>query len=127
MFAANGSRRRPSTNNLDNLLEGQDEAVSFASVLTVGLDAMSKRYWHPMMGKGKKSERVATVGRPTYMPVKFPSSWDAHLQAMAVGLEATNAILSSSLCTNPMLPLAGMLAIFQAMLDSPFVALKDKA
>ena len=46
---------------------------------------------------------------------------------MAVGLEATNAILLSSLCTNPMLPLVGTLAIFQATLDSPFVALKDKA
>ena len=61
------------------------------------------------------------------MPVKVPSSWDAHLQAMAVGLEAANAILPSSLCANPMLPVVGMLAIFQATLDSPFVAPKDKA
>ena len=80
-----------------------------------------------MKGKGKKSERVATVGGPIYTPVKVPSSWDAHLQAMVVGLEAANAVLPSSLCTNPMLPLVGMLAIFQAMLDSPFVAPKDKA
>ena len=80
-----------------------------------------------MMGKGKKSERVATVGGPMYMPVKVPSSQDAHLQAMAVGLEAANAILPSSLCANLMLPLVGMLAIFQATLDSPFVAPKDKA
>ena len=79
------------------------------------------------MGKGKKRERVATVGGPTYMPVKVPSSQDAHLQAMAVGLEAANAVLPSSLCADPMLPLAGTLAIFQATLDSPFVAPKDKA
>ena len=80
-----------------------------------------------MMGKGKKIEQVAMVGGPTYMPVKLPSSWDTHLQAMVVDLEAANAVLPSSLCTDPMLPLAGMLAIFQAMLDSPFVAPKDKA
>ena len=67
------------------------------------------------------------MGGPTYMPVKIPSSWDAHLQAMAVGLEATNAILPSSLCADPMLPLAGTLTIFQATLDSLFVAPKDKA
>ena len=79
------------------------------------------------MGKGKKSERVATVSGPTYTPVKVPLSRDAHLKAMAVDLEAANTVLHSSLCANPMLPLAGMLAIFQAMLDSPFVAPKDKA
>ena len=61
------------------------------------------------------------------MPVKVPSSWDAHLQAMVVSLEAANAVLPSSLCTNPMLPLVGTLAIFQVTLDSPFVAPKDKA
>ena len=38
-----------------------------------------------------------------------------------------NAILPSSLCADPMLPLAGTLAIFQATLDSPFIAPKDKA
>ena len=59
--------------------------------------------------------------------MKVPLSRDAHLQAVAVGLEAANAILPSSLWSNPMLPLAGMLAIFKAMLDSPFVAPKDKA
>ena len=86
--------------------------VGFASILTVGQDATSKRHRHPMMGKGKKSERVATVGGPTHTPVKVPSSQDAHLQAMAVALEATNAVLPSSLCANLMLPLAGTLAIF---------------
>ena len=79
------------------------------------------------MGKGKKRERVATVGGPNYMPVEVPSSRDTHLQAMAVGLEAANAVPPSSLCADPMLPLAGMLTIFQATLDSPFVAPKDKA
>ena len=70
---------------------------------------------------------MATVGGPTYTPIKVPSSQDAHQQALVVGLEAANAVLPSSLCTNPMLPLVGMLAILQAMLESPFVALKDKA
>ena len=46
---------------------------------------------------------------------------------MAVRLEAANAVLPSSLCADPMLPLAGTLAIFQATLESPFVAPKDKA
>ena len=61
------------------------------------------------------------------MPVKVPLSQDAHLQAMTVGLEAANAVLPSSLYADPMLPLVGMLTIFQTMLDSPFVAAKDKA
>ena len=61
-----------------------------------------------------------------YTPVKVPSSQDAHLQAMAVGLEAANTVLSSSLCTDPMLPLEGMLAIFQTMLDSLFVAQRTR-
>ena len=47
-----------------------------------------------------------------YIPVKVPSSRDAHLQVMVVGLEATNAILLLSLCANPMLPLMSTLAIF---------------
>ena len=58
--------------------------------------------------------------------MKVPSSQDTHLQAMAVSLEATNAVLPSSICADPMLPLAGVLAIFQVTLDSPFVAPKDK-
>ena len=61
-----------------------------------------------------------------YTPVKLPSTWDAHLQAMVVGLEAANTVLHSSLYADPMLPLVGTLAIFQATLDSPFVAPKDK-
>ena len=61
------------------------------------------------------------------MPVKVLSSRDTHLQLMAVGLQATNAILPSLLCANPMLPLAAMLTIFKAMLDSPFVVPNDKA
>ena len=65
-----------------------------------------------MKGKGKKRLRVAKVGGPTYMPIKIPSSWDTHLQAMAVSLEAANAVLPLSLCTDPMLPLAGTLTIF---------------
>ena len=60
------------------------------------------------------------------MPMKVPSSRDAHLQEMAVSLEATNAILPSLLCANPMLPLVAMLTIFKATLDSLFVVPKDK-
>ena len=59
--------------------------------------------------------------------MKIPLSRDAHRQAMVVSLEATNAILYSLLCANPMLPLAATLAIFKAKLDSPFVAPKNKA
>ena len=62
-----------------------------------------------------------------YTPIKVPLSRDAHMQAMVVGLEAANAILPSSHCANPMLSLAGTLTIFKAILDSPFVVLKDKA
>ena len=61
------------------------------------------------------------------MPVKLPSSKEAHLQVMTVSLEATNAVLPSPLCADPMLPLAATLTIFRAMLDSPLVAPKDKA
>ena len=62
-----------------------------------------------------------------YTPIKVPSSRDTHLQAMAVGLEATNTVLPLSLCNDPMLPLMGLLAIFKATLESLFVAPKDKA
>ena len=55
---------------------------------------------------------MATVGRPMYTPVKVPLSRDAHLQVIVVGLEAANAILPSSLCTDPMLPLASTPTIF---------------
>ena len=54
-------------------------------------------------------------------------SSNAYLQAMVVGLEAANAILPFSLFADPMLSLVGTLTIFQATLDSPFVAPKDKA
>ena len=72
---------------------------------------------------------VASTGAciEPYMPVKLPSSKEAHLQVMTVGLEAANAVLPSPLCADPMLPLVTMLAIFRAMLDSPLVALKAKA
>ena len=93
----------------------------------MGHDATSKRWKQFKNGKGKKSLRVATVGGSMYTPVKVPSSKDAHLQAMAVGLEATNAILPLSLCADPMLPLVGTLAIFKATLGSPFIAPKDNA
>ena len=70
---------------------------------------------------------MAAADVQLYMPIKLPLSRDAYLQAMVVGLEAANAVLPSLLCANPMLPLVAMLAIFKATLDSPLVALKDKA
>ena len=70
---------------------------------------------------------MPSVGGPLYTPTKVPLSRDAHLQAMAVGLEAANTVLPSPLCTDPMLPLVAMLAIFKATLDSPFVAPREKA
>ena len=90
-------------------------------------DVVSKKQKPHSKGKGKKRLPVATVGRLTYTPIKIPLSRDAHLLAMAVGLEDANAILPSPLCTDPMLPLVGMLAIFGAKLDSSFVVPKDKA
>ena len=101
--------------------------VRFASVLTMDYNAMSKKKKLHTKGKGKKRPQVASVGRPLYIPIKVPSSRYGHPQAMATDLEAANAILTSSLCANPMLPLAGMLVIFKATLDSLFVAPKDKA
>ena len=65
---------------------------------------------------------MAAVGVQPYTPMKVPSSRDAHLQVMEVGLEAANAILPSPLCVNPMLPLVATLAIFKITLDSPFSA-----
>ena len=70
---------------------------------------------------------MPTAGLQPYMPIKVPLPRDAHPQVMAAGLEAANTVLPSPLCTNPMLPLVDTLAIFKAMLDSPFIALKDKA
>ena len=82
-------------------------------------------------GKGKMRAGVAAasmgVGVQPYVPMKIPSSKEAHLKAMAVGFEAANAILPSPLCADPMLPLVATLAIFRAMLDSLSVVLKDKA
>ena len=127
MFVADGSRSHPSANNLDDASAGQAKAVGFASILTMDQDVASKKKKPYAKGKGKKRLQVATVGGPVYTPVKVPLSRDAHLQPMADGLEAANAVLPSSLCTNLMLPLAGMLAIFKATLESPFVAPKDKA
>ena len=76
-------------------------------------------------GKGKKRAGVAVVslgvGVQPYMPMKLLSSRDAHLKAMAVGLEATNAVFS--LCVDPIFPLAATLAIFRGTLDSPSVVL----
>ena len=63
------------------------------------------------------------AGVQTYMSLKLFLSRDAHLKAMMVSLQAANAILPSSLCADPMLPLAATLAIFRATLDSPSVAL----
>ena len=76
---ADVSRRHPSANNLDDASARQAKAVGFASVLTMDQDdKFNKTKPHPK-GKGKKRLRVATVGGPMYMPIKVPSSRDAHL------------------------------------------------
>ena len=61
------------------------------------------------------------------MPMKLPSSREAHLKVMVVGLQAANAILPSPLCADPMLPMVATLAIFRATLKSLLVVPKDKA
>ena len=43
MFAADGSRKHPSANALDNSSAGQAKVVSFASILTVDQDAKSRK------------------------------------------------------------------------------------
>ena len=88
---------------------------------------MSKRWKHHSKGKGRKKAKVAAAGAQPYTPIKVPSSRDAHLQVMVVSLEATNAVLPSPLFVNLMLPLVATLTTFKATLDSPLVALKDKA
>ena len=88
----------------------QAEPIGFASILTIGSNAMPKGKKCHGKGKGKKRAGVAAastgVGVQPYMPMKLPSSRDAHLKAIVVGLEATNAILPSTLCADPILPLA---------------------
>ena len=66
-------------------------------------------------------------GHPALHTCKASFSHKAHLKATAVSLEAANTVLPSPLCANPMLPLVATLAIFKAMLDSPSVALYNKA
>ena len=61
-----------------------------------------------------------------YMPMKLLESREANIKVVAVSLEATNAILTSPLCANSMLPLEATLTIFKATLDSNSVVLKDK-
>ena len=81
-------------------------------------------------GKGKKRAGVAVasteVGMQPYMPVKLPLSREAHLKAMAVGLKAANAVLTSPLYADPMLPLVATLPIFKATLENPSLVPKDK-
>ena len=100
----------------------QAKAIGFASVDW-------RRHWPKSWkcyGKGKGKKRVAgasvEVGIQLYMPLKLPLSREAHLKVMAVSLEAAKAILPSSLCADPMHPLAATLAIFRATLNSPYVA-----
>ena len=58
--------------------------------------------------------------------MKLPSLKEAHIKAMAVSLEATNTVLPSSLCADPILPLVATLAIFKATLDSHSIEPKVK-
>ena len=61
------------------------EAIGFASILSIGDDAVPKGYKCHGKGKGKKRAGVtavsAGVGTQSYMPVKLPSSWEAHFKS----------------------------------------------
>ena len=126
MFAVDESWRHLSANALDMACTKQAEAIGFACILTIGEDATPNSWKHHGKGNGKKRAGVAVasvgVGIQLYTPVKLLSFREAHLKAMAVGLEAANAILPSFLCADPMLPLVATLAIFRATQDSPSVA-----
>ena len=117
-----GSQRQLSANTLDAACTEQTRPIGFAGILTIGAGAVPKGKKRHGKGKGKKKARVAVasagVGMQPYMAMKLPSSRDTHLKAIVVGLEAANAILPSSLCADPMLPLVATLAIFRAMVDS---------
>ena len=119
-----GSQRHLSANALDMACTKQAQAIGFASILTIGEDAMPKSWKCHGKGKGAGvAVASAGVGVQPYMSVKIPLSREAYPKVMVAGLEATNAVLPSSLCADPMLLLAATLAIFRAMLDSPPVAL----
>ena len=126
MFVVDGGQRHASANILDVACEEQAKAIGFASILTIGKDAALKSWKCHGKGKGKNRAGVAVasmgVGIQPYMPMELPSSRETHLKAMVVSLETTNAILPSSVCADPILPLAATLAIFRATLDSPSVA-----
>ena len=62
-----------------------------------------------------------------YTHMKLPSSRESHILEMVIDFEATKAILTSPLCTDPMLPLVVSLAIFKPMLASNHIAPKNKA
>ena len=110
---------------MDVVCAEQTKAIGFAGILTIVEDATLKDRKHHGKGESKKraEKAVAPVGAgiQPYTPMKLPSSRDAYLKEIVVSLEATNAILPSPLCADPMLHLAATLAIFGAMLDSPSV------
>ena len=122
--------RHQSANDLDAACTNQSEAIEFSSIMTIGNDAMLKARSATARGKARRGlewlQHPWRGGFQPYSPVKLPSSREALLKAMVVGLEATNAILPSPLYTDPLLSLVAILAIFKATLDSPSIASKDK-
>ena len=66
------------------------------------------------------------VDAKAYTPLKLPISWEAHIKVMVVSLEADNAVLPSSFCTDSILPLVATLTIFKAMQNSNSMVPKDK-
>ena len=58
--------------------------------------------------------------------MKLPSFREAQIKAIALSLEATNAILPPPPCAYPISPLVATLAILNAVLDSKFMVPKDK-
>ena len=104
--------------------------IGFASILTIGKDAMSKSWKCHCKLKGKKRAGVAVAFMGAcvqpYIPVNLPFSGEAHLKVMAFGLEAANTVLASSLYADSMLPLVATLAILRGMVDSLSVEPQDK-
>ena len=104
--------------------------MSFASIVTISNRAVVQGKRCYKKGKGRKGARgdTALAGADTksYTPEKLPLFRESHIKAMVVGLEATNAILPSPLCANPILPLVATLAVFKAMLDSNCMVPKEK-
>ena len=96
--------------------------MGFARVMAISDEAAVPDKKHCNKKKGRKEAGVAMVSKgvdaKVYTPIKLPMLRELHISAMAVGLEAKNAIPCAPFCTHLMLPLAATFIIFKAILDS---------